>query len=51
MESAAAAALRGDAVAPTKRKLRQACDKAFALLEGGMRGYGKKKKGAARGGG
>ena len=43
MESAGAAALRGDAVAPTKRKLRQACDRAFALLDGGMRGYGKKK--------
>ncbi len=45
LESAFAAVLRGDAVAPTKRKLRQACDRAFALLEGGMRGYG--KKGAA----
>jgi AcrR family transcriptional regulator len=43
MESAGAAALRGDAVAPTKRRLRQACDRAFELLEGGMRGYGKKK--------
>jgi AcrR family transcriptional regulator len=43
MESASAAALRGDAVAPTKRRLRQACDRAFELLEGGMRGYGKKK--------
>ncbi len=45
MESASAAALRGDAVAPTKRKLRQACDRAFALLEGGMRDYGKKSPG------
>ena len=44
MESAGAAALRGDAVASTKRRLRQACDRAFVLLEGGMRGYGKKKK-------
>jgi AcrR family transcriptional regulator len=43
MESASAAALRGDAVASTKRRLRQACDRAFVLLEGGMRGYGKKK--------
>jgi AcrR family transcriptional regulator len=43
MESAAAAALRGDAVVSTKRRLRQACDRAFVLLEGGMRGYGKKK--------
>jgi len=42
LESAFAAVLRGDAVAPTKRKLRQACDRAFALLEGGLRGYGKK---------
>jgi AcrR family transcriptional regulator len=49
LESASAAALRGDAVAPTKRKLRQACDRAFELLEGGIRGYGKKKK-AGRGG-
>jgi AcrR family transcriptional regulator len=49
IESAAAAALRGDAVASTKRRLRQACDRAFVLLEGGMRGYGKKKA-AGRGG-
>jgi len=42
LESAFAAVLRGDAVAPTKRKLRQACDRAFALLEGGLRGFGKK---------
>jgi AcrR family transcriptional regulator len=49
MESAGAAALRGDAVASTKRRLRQACDRAFVLLEGGMRGYGKKKA-AGRGG-
>ena len=37
------AALRGEAVAPTKRRLRKACDRAFALLERGVRGYGKKK--------
>jgi AcrR family transcriptional regulator len=43
IESACAAALRGDAVASTKRRLRQACDRAFALLDGGVRGYGKKK--------
>jgi AcrR family transcriptional regulator len=43
VESACAAALRGDAMAPTKRRLREACDGAFALLEGGVRGYGKKK--------
>lgn len=43
IESAGAAALRGDAMAATKRRLRQACDRAFVLLEGGMRGYGKKK--------
>jgi AcrR family transcriptional regulator len=49
IETARAAALRGDAVASTKRRLRQACDRAFALLEGGTRGYGKKK--AASGGG
>jgi AcrR family transcriptional regulator len=45
IESAGAAALRGDAVASTKRRLRQACDRAFVLLEGGVRGYGKKKAG------
>jgi hypothetical protein len=44
MERAGAAALRKDAVAPTKRRLREACDRAFVLLEGGMRGYGKKRK-------
>jgi AcrR family transcriptional regulator len=49
VESAGAAALRGDPVASTKRRLRQACDRAFVLLEGGMRGYGKKKA-AGRGG-
>jgi len=43
MEGARAAALRGDAAAPTRRRLRRACDRAFALLEGGVRGYGKKK--------
>jgi AcrR family transcriptional regulator len=43
VENARAAALRGDAVASTKRRLRQTCDRAFALLEGGVRGYGKKK--------
>jgi hypothetical protein len=41
-ESVRAAAPGGDAVASTKRRLRQACDRAFALLEGGVRGYGKK---------
>jgi AcrR family transcriptional regulator len=49
VESVAAAALRGDAVAPTKRRLRQACDRAFVLLGGGIRGYGKKKA-SGRGG-
>ena len=49
MGSVAAAALRGDAVASTKRRLRQACDRAFVLLEGGMRGYGKKKAAARDG--
>ncbi|MEI9937401.1 MAG: TetR/AcrR family transcriptional regulator [Pseudomonadota bacterium] len=48
LESAFAAVLRGDAVVPTKRKLRQACDRAFALLERGLRGYGKKNA-ASRG--
>jgi len=49
MESARAAALRGAAVSSTKRKLRQECDRAFALIEGGVRGYGKKSP-AGRGG-
>jgi AcrR family transcriptional regulator len=49
IESAGAAALRGDAVAPTKRRLRRACERAFVLLEGGMRGYGKKKAAARAG--
>jgi AcrR family transcriptional regulator len=43
MESARAAALRGDAVAPTKRRLQRVCDRAFVLLEGGVRSYGKKR--------
>jgi AcrR family transcriptional regulator len=50
IESAGAAALRGDAVASTKRRLRKACNRAFVLLEEGMRSYGKKKAGG-RGGG
>ena len=45
-EAARAAALRGDAVASTKRRLRQACDRAFELLEGGVRGYGRKARGS-----
>jgi AcrR family transcriptional regulator len=49
IESAGAAALRGDAVASTKRRLRQACDRAFVLLEGGIRAYGKKKATGRRG--
>jgi AcrR family transcriptional regulator len=49
VESACAAALRGDGLASTKRRLREACDGAFALLEGGVRSYGKKKA-SGRGG-
>ena len=48
IESARAAALRGDAVASTKRRLRHACDRAFALLDSGVHGYGKKKAGVRR---
>ncbi len=48
IDSAGAAALRGDSVASTKRRLRQACDRAFGLLEAGIRGYGKKKAPGAR---
>jgi AcrR family transcriptional regulator len=43
VEDAATAALRGDGLASTRRRLRRACDRAFELLEGGARGYGKKK--------
>ena len=45
MERARAAALRGDAVAATKRKLREICDRGFSLLEDGVRGYGKRRRG------
>jgi AcrR family transcriptional regulator len=48
VETARTAALRGDAVGPTKRRLRQACGRAFALLDAGVRGYGKKKAHVAR---
>jgi AcrR family transcriptional regulator len=48
MESAGAAALRGDPVAPTKRKLRQACDRAFATKK--PRQKDEKRARAARGG-
>jgi AcrR family transcriptional regulator len=44
MEDARAAVLRGDAVGVAKRKLSRACDRAFELLESGVRGYGARGK-------
>jgi hypothetical protein len=45
MEDARAAVLRGDPAAVVKRKLRRTCDRAFELLERGVRGYGRQGKG------
>jgi len=45
MEDARAAVLRGDTAAVVKRKLRRTCDRAFELLEGGVRDYGRQGKG------
>lgn len=42
MEDARAAVLRGDASAPAKRRLRKTCDRAFELLDGGVRDYGRR---------
>ena len=44
MDDARSALLRGDAAAVTKRKLRRTCDRAFELLESGVRDYGRGKK-------
>ena len=44
MEDARAAVLRGDASAAVKRRLRRTCDRAFELLENGVRGYGRRGK-------
>jgi AcrR family transcriptional regulator len=44
MEDARAAVLRGDASAAVKRRLRRTCDRAFELLESGVRGYGRRGK-------
>jgi AcrR family transcriptional regulator len=41
-EEGRAAVLRGDAVGVAKRRLRRTCDQAFALLESGVGGYGKR---------
>jgi AcrR family transcriptional regulator len=43
-EDARAAILRGDASAAAKRRLRRTCDRAFELLESGVRGYGRRRK-------
>ena len=42
MDDARAAILRGDAAATAKRRLRRTCDRAFELLESGVRGYGRR---------
>jgi AcrR family transcriptional regulator len=44
MEDARAAVIRGDASAAAKRALRRTCDRAFELLESGVRGYGRRGK-------
>jgi len=44
MDDARAAILRGDASAGAKRRLRRTCDRAFELLESGVRGYGRRGK-------
>lgn len=46
MDDARAAILRGEAAIQVKRRLRRTCDRAFGLLEGGVRGYGRRQKGA-----
>jgi len=46
MDDARAAVLRGDASAAAKRRIRRTCDRAFELLEGGVRGYGAQGEGA-----
>jgi hypothetical protein len=43
-EDACAAILRGDASVAAKRRLRRTCDRAFELLESGVRGYGRRRK-------
>jgi len=44
MEDARGAVLRGDAAGVAKRRLSRACDRAFELLESGVRGYGGRGK-------
>jgi AcrR family transcriptional regulator len=44
LEDAVAAILRGDAAGLARRRLRQTCDRAFALLERGVKGYGRRSK-------
>lgn len=43
MEEARAAALRGDSLRTAQRRIRRSCDQAFALLESGIRGYGRRE--------
>jgi hypothetical protein len=44
LEDAVAAILRGDAPGPARRRLRRTCDRAFALLDRGVKGYGRRRK-------
>jgi len=44
LEDLTAAVLRGDPVTVAKRRLRKTCDRAFELLESGVRGYGRKPR-------
>jgi AcrR family transcriptional regulator len=42
LEDARSGALRGDAIGPAKRRLRRACNRAFAIFEDGVQGYGRR---------
>jgi AcrR family transcriptional regulator len=42
VEEARTVVLQGQALGPAKRRLRRACDRAFELLEAGLRQYGRK---------
>jgi AcrR family transcriptional regulator len=44
IEDARAAALRGDTIGAAKRRLSRSCDRAFELLDSGVRGYGGRGK-------
>ena len=44
IEEARAAVIRGDASPAAKRALRRTCDRAFELLEKGVRSYGRRSR-------